>query len=115
MQRFQPLDDDSLSFSESMMTASSGSTVWGPGALSGKVLKAIGGMSLDMLCNLTIRMRLAKIKRLIERTPHIFHDPRDAVESQRINEYYLDLKELCQLSLNFPNLRKLLIPRAVVI
>jgi hypothetical protein len=96
MDSFQPLHDDTFSFSESMITASSGSTVWGPGALSGKALKAIGGMSLDMLCQLSIRMRLAKIKRLIERTPHIFHDPSDAIESQRMNDYYSDLKELCQ-------------------
>ncbi|KAF8491952.1 hypothetical protein JB92DRAFT_2835502 [Gautieria morchelliformis] len=97
MHPFQPLNDDSFSFSESLQTASSSSTVWGPGALSGKALKAIGGMSLDLLCQLAIRVRLAKIKRAIEKTPHVFHDPRDAIESQRMNEYYADLKELCEV------------------
>ncbi|KAF8491967.1 hypothetical protein JB92DRAFT_2835515 [Gautieria morchelliformis] len=95
MHRFQPLNDDSFSFSESLLTASSSSTVWGPGALSGKALKAIGGRSLDLLCQLAIRLRLAKIKRAIEKTPHVFHDPRDAIESQRMSEYHSDLKELC--------------------
>ncbi|KAF8468029.1 hypothetical protein JB92DRAFT_3135560 [Gautieria morchelliformis] len=97
MHPFQPLNDDSFSFSESFLTASSSSTVWGPGALSGKALKAIGGMSLDLLCHLTIRMRLAKIKRAIEKTLHVFHDPGDAIESQRMNEFYADLKELCKV------------------
>ncbi|KAF8485421.1 G-protein alpha subunit-domain-containing protein [Gautieria morchelliformis] len=97
MHRSQQLNDDSFSFSESLLTASSSSTLWGPGALSGKALKAVGGMSLDLLCHLTIRMRLAKIKRAIEKTPHVFHDPIDAIESQRMNEYYSDLKELCEV------------------
>ncbi|KAF8481389.1 hypothetical protein JB92DRAFT_3149242 [Gautieria morchelliformis] len=76
---------------------SSSSTVWGPGALSGKALKTIGMRGLDLLCHLAIRMRLAKIKRAIEKTPHVFHDPMDAIESQRINEYHSDLKELCDV------------------
>ncbi|KAF8480626.1 hypothetical protein JB92DRAFT_3133103 [Gautieria morchelliformis] len=96
MHHFQ-LDDDSSSFSESLLTVSSSSTVWGPGALSGKALKAIGGRSLDLLCHLTIRIRLAKIRRAIEKTPHVFHDPMDAIESQRMNEYHSDLKELCEV------------------
>ncbi|KAF8520295.1 hypothetical protein JB92DRAFT_2828184 [Gautieria morchelliformis] len=95
MHPFQPLNDDSFSFSESLLTESSSSTVWGPGALSGKALKAVGVMSLDLVCHLTIRMRLVKIKRAIETTPHVFRDPGDSIESQRVNEYHSDLKELC--------------------
>ncbi|KAF8530845.1 hypothetical protein JB92DRAFT_2825466 [Gautieria morchelliformis] len=94
MHPFQPLNDDSFSFSESLLTASSSSTVWGPGALSGKALKAIGVRSLDLICHVIIRMRLAKIKRAIEKTPHVFHDPMDSIESQLMNEYHSDLKEL---------------------
>ncbi|KAF8465230.1 hypothetical protein JB92DRAFT_3136000 [Gautieria morchelliformis] len=93
----QRLNEDSFSFSGSLLTASSSSTVWGPGALSGKALKAIGERSLDLLCHVSILMRLAKVKRAVEKTPHIFHDPMDAIESQRMNEYHSDLKELCKV------------------
>ncbi|KAF8520283.1 WD40-repeat-containing domain protein, partial [Gautieria morchelliformis] len=97
MRPFQPLNDDSFSVSESLLTATSSSTVWGPGALSGKALKAFGERSLDLVCHVSIRMRLAKIKRAIENTPHVFYDPMDAIESQRLDEYHSDLKELCKV------------------
>ena len=90
------LSDDLSSFAESIHTVSSSSTTWGPGALSGKALKAIGETSLDFLCGVIIRRRLALIRQTLERTPRVFTNPSSGKEWRQRDATYADIDELCR-------------------
>ncbi|KAF8517179.1 hypothetical protein BU17DRAFT_67102 [Hysterangium stoloniferum] len=83
--------NESSSVRDSVFTNSTGSTVWGPGALSGKALKAFGELSLDMIMTFVIRRRLSIIKKKFERQPSLFVRPDVSDEVQKIE---LDLQEL---------------------
>ena len=76
---------------ESDFTHSTNSTVWGPGALSGNALKALGEISLDMIMTWVIYRRLATIKRTFDRQPSIF--VRREV-SDEVRQMGRDLQEL---------------------
>ncbi|KAF8578178.1 hypothetical protein K439DRAFT_1639096 [Ramaria rubella] len=84
-------DNDDVSLTESDFTQTTGSTVWGPGALSGKALKAFGEMSLDVIMNVVIRRRLSIIKRTFDKQPSIFVKPE---VSDEVRQMELDLQEL---------------------
>jgi len=83
--------NESSSVRDSVFTDSTGSTVWGPGALSGKALKALGELSLDVVMTFFIRRRLSTIKKKLERRPSLFVRSEVSDEVQKIE---LDLQEL---------------------
>ncbi|KAF8520286.1 G-protein alpha subunit-domain-containing protein [Gautieria morchelliformis] len=90
---------DDLSFftdSNTVDTASSSSTTWGPGALSGKALKAFGETSLDLLCRVIIRRRLAFIRQTLERSPAVLTNPVSAKDWRQRDAIYSNLEELCR-------------------
>jgi hypothetical protein len=88
--------DDASSVTGSICTASSSSTVWGPGALTGKFLKAVGERSLNLMVNVAIRRRLVVIKHTLEKSPHVLRNPTTAEEWHRMNEMHANLKEMCR-------------------
>jgi hypothetical protein len=95
MKFVQPHEIETASLTASDCTQTTSSTVWGPGALSGRALKAFGEMSLDMIMKVVIHRRLAAIKRTFDNQPSIFVTPEvpdDVLQIER------DLQELRKLS-----------------
>ncbi|KIJ55855.1 hypothetical protein M422DRAFT_41711 [Sphaerobolus stellatus SS14] len=84
-------EDDASSAAFSYYTSDSSSTVWGPGALSGKALKAVGELGLDLLSSLVIRRRLSAIKKTFDESPSLFVQP-DTPEE--VKQFEMDLQEL---------------------
>lgn len=91
-----PSSDDLSSFTETIGTVSSSSTVWGPGALTGKVLKALGETSLDFFCAVIIRRRLALIRQTLDKNPGVLTNPSSAKEWRQRDTIYANLDELCR-------------------
>ncbi|KIJ45342.1 hypothetical protein M422DRAFT_46804 [Sphaerobolus stellatus SS14] len=88
---FAPNDEDDASSSAfSYNTSDSSSTVWGPGALSGKALKAVGELGLDLLSSLVIRRRLSTIKRTFDESPSLFVQ----TDTPEVQQFEMDLQEL---------------------
>jgi len=85
----------SFTESSSFCTVSSSSTIWGPGALAGKFLKAVGERSLDLVVSMIIRRKLASIKQTLHKSPHVLRNPSTVEEWQRMDQILSDLKELC--------------------
>ncbi|KIJ23745.1 hypothetical protein M422DRAFT_275616 [Sphaerobolus stellatus SS14] len=94
-------EDDASSSAFSYYTSESSSTVWGPGALSGKALKAVGELGLHLLSNLVIRRRLSAIKKTFDESPSLFVQT-DTPEAQ---QFEMDLHELRRV---FNHIRELL-------
>ena len=90
--------EETASLTESDFTHTTSSTVWGPGALSGKALKAIGEISLDMIMKVIIHRRLAAIKRRFDNHPSVFVKPEVSEEVRQIER---DLRELRKLSIQY--------------
>ena len=88
------LVEDTTSLTDSDFTHTTSSTVWGPGALSGKALKAFGEISLDMIMKVIIHRRLAAIKRTFDKHPSIFVKPE---VSDEVRQMERDLQELRKL------------------
>jgi hypothetical protein len=82
----------SASFTDSQLTASSSTTVWGPGAIAGKGLLAFGKSALRGVEYFVIHRRLAKIRL---RFPHTDDDAAD----EHLDKMYNEILELSRYGL----------------
>lgn len=80
--------EDHRSYISDTETYSSSSTVPGPGALSGKAIKALGKLTLRGLDEIQLRLRLNKLRPFFPHGNRVFWEPDDGEE---MYEELLDL------------------------
>jgi hypothetical protein len=86
---FESESSSETSFSDSEVTATSSSTIWGPGALAGKGLLSFGKAALRGATAIVIRTRLQALKSIF---PH--KDEGVAVDEKTLQKGYRDMLEL---------------------